>query len=1091
MHVGVLGPLEVATDGRVVEIGGARLRALLARLALDAGRVVTVDSLASALWADDGPSDPTNALQSQVARLRRLLPQKAVVRSASGGYALDLPPEAVDAVRFELLAREGRRTLRGGQVGVAALRLREGLALWRGEALADVAEAPFARAARVRLEELRITATEDRLEAELEAGADASRLVVELEAITAEHPLRERLRGLLLRALLVDGRRTEALAAYETFRRLVAEELGADPGPDLQALHLAMLRGEGLRERRPVAEGPSNLPVPLTSFVGRGEELRLARAQLEEGRLVTLVGPGGSGKTRLGVTLAAELLGRFPGGIWLVDLAPAYGPDDVTRALVGVLGLREAGPLEARSVPRDAVDRLVEALSATESLIVLDNCEHVVEAAARLADILLGRCPGLRVLATSREPLGLVGEALCQVQPLPLPAPGAGPAEALRSPAVRLFAERVVAVRPGFAVTDHNVAAIASVCRRLDGLPLAIELAAARLRSLPLERLEARLDDRFRLLAAGSPSAPPRHQTLRAVVGWSWDLLEDEERRFAERLSVFQGTITPDAAGRVYAAASWDSATVQDALSSLVDKSLLQAVDAPEPRYRMLETIREYGLEQLARGGEIADARVAHAAYFLDLAERAEPWLREGSQVAWIRLLVAEHDNLLAALRFVIGSGHTDIAVRLVAALGMFWTVLANHGEGAHWLRLALEMPADAPEEATVAATVFYLLNTIMSGGAVAADPALERITARARRAARAAAHPGAALLEPTLALAADDPPRGVAAIDRRLSHPHPWTRAMLRLLRALFDVNSGDMEGMALDLAAAVESFRAVGERWGLATSLAYLAYTRSTLGDFRGAIAALEDADIITRALSTAALTLARLRMIDGFLSSRSTSWSVIAATLAMLKLWNASRKARHPRSAGRAPQGLGPLLPPGGRGAPEERPRVGERGGWRGRERAGGPRLRPRSRIWLGSSARRIAMSLDVSPELIAQAERGEVEDEAFVETVRRSLPYAWTVMSRVAGRLEEAWAAGDALADDATPPPTEEDRGQLLRALASNSIRGALERHFGVAFAFQNCHRVAAFRPQDVGGDAYRDFVSVRSQVLNQTPALRHC
>jgi predicted ATPase/DNA-binding SARP family transcriptional activator len=851
MHVGILGPLQVAADGLRVDIGGPRLRALLARLALDAGRAVTVQSLASALWADDEPSDPANAVQSLVARLRRVLPEKTAVRSASGGYALDLPPEAVDALRFELLAREGRRALTGGDAPAAAQRLRAALALWRGDSLTDVADAPFARAARVRLQELRLSATEDCLEAELEVGADTSRLVVELEALTAEHPLRERLRGLLLRALLADGRRTEALAAYEAFRRLAAEELGADPGPDLQALHLAALRGEGLGERRREAAGRGNLPVPLTSFVGRGEELRLVRAQLEQGRLVTLVGPGGSGKTRLAITLAAELRGQVRGGVWLVELAPASGPDDVTRALIGVLGLRETGPLDASAGSREAIDRLAEALSATDSLILLDNCEHVVEAAARLAEVLLGRCPRLRVLATSREPLGVVGEALCRVQPLPLPRPGAGPGEALRSPAVRLFAERVAAVRPGFAVTDRNLAAVVSACRRLDGLPLAIELAAARLRTLSLEQLEARLDDRFRLLARGSRTAVPRHQTLRAVVGWSWDLLDDEERRFAERLSVFPGTITPEAAARVCAAASPDSAAVLDALSALVDRSLLQAIDAPGPRYRMLETIREYGLEQLARSGEIASVRATHAAHFLDLAERAEPRLREAGQVAWIRLLVAERDNLLAALRFAVATGDAGVAVRLAAALSMFWTVQANHGEGAHWLRLALEVPADAPEEATVAATVFYLFNTIMSGGAIAAGPALERVTARARRAARAAAHPAAALLEPTLALAADDPLRGVAAVDRRLSHPDPWTRAMLRLLRALFDVNGGDIEGMALDLAAAVESFRVVGERWGLATSLAYLAYTRSTLGDFRGAIAALEESIRLLREL------------------------------------------------------------------------------------------------------------------------------------------------------------------------------------------------------------------------------------------------
>jgi DNA-binding SARP family transcriptional activator len=425
MRVGILGPLEVVVGGEIVEVGGARLRALLIRLALDAGRIVTVASLADALWPDDGPTDPANALQSLVSRLRRALPGKPAVRSVPGGYRLEVPPEAVDALRFERLAREGQRALRRGEAAAAARLLREALGLWRGEALADVAQAPFAAAAAVRLAELWLTATEDRVEADLQVAPEHADLVAELEALVAVHPLRERLRILLVRALHADGRPAEALSAYERFRGLLAEELGADPGPELRQAHLAVLRGEKLPQRSGGTRPRGNLRAALSSFVGRAEEQTRIGKQLQDGRLVTLVGPAGAGKTRLATTLAAGITDDVPGGVWLVELAPVIDPGEVPQAVIDALGLREVGVLDAPAPPRDATSRLVEALSATETLIVLDNCEHLIDAAARLVDELRGRCPRLRVLATSREPLGVPGETLCPVAPL-------GPAQAGR-----------------------------------------------------------------------------------------------------------------------------------------------------------------------------------------------------------------------------------------------------------------------------------------------------------------------------------------------------------------------------------------------------------------------------------------------------------------------------------------------------------------------------------------------------------------------------------------------------------------------------------------------------------------------------------
>jgi predicted ATPase/DNA-binding SARP family transcriptional activator len=847
VQVGILGPLVVLDDGRVADIGGPRLRALLIRLALDAGHLVTTDTLASALWPEGGPIDPVNAVQTLVSRLRRALPRREALRPGPGGYRLDLPRDAVDALQFEHLARAGRLALRRGEPGVAARQLREALALWRGEALAEVAEVPFAAAAAVRLDELRLAATEDRLEADLQTLHERSHLVAELRELTATHPLRERLRHLLLRALVADGRSAEALAAYEEFRRLLAEELGASPGPELQRAHLALLRGEEMLPRPAGGRPRGNLRAALTSFVGRAEERARIAAQLGAGRLVTLVGPGGAGKTRLATTVAADIANDLPGGAWLVELAPVTDPDDVVGAAVAALGHRDAGLPDAPSASREPQDRLVEALSAAETLLVLDNCEHLLDATARLAEDLLGRCRRLRVIATSREPLGILGEALSPVPPLSVPEPSATVAEALASPAVRLFADRAAAARPDFAVTASNVTAVAAICRRLDGLPLAIELAAARLRTLPVEQVAARLDDRFRLLTGGSRTALPRHRTLRAAVDWSWSLLGDEERLLLERLAVFPAAVSPEAAASVGASAP----ALPDTLAALVDRSLLHLVEGREPRYRMLETIREYALERLAESGEVAEARRAHADHFRRLAEAAEPHLRGPGQVPWIGTLITERENLLAAFHLATDLRDADAAVRMGAALGLAWTIRDGHAEAADRLRLALDLGGPSPPAARTTATALYLFNAVLSGGHATALPALDELRARLQDVLPDDAGPASVLIEPAMALLADDAARGLAAVDRALSHPDPWTRAMLRLLRALLVGNAGDMDELGRELVGAVAAFREAGERWGLAASLTYLGAVRSMLGDFDGAVAVLEEAVRLLREL------------------------------------------------------------------------------------------------------------------------------------------------------------------------------------------------------------------------------------------------
>ncbi|MFE2758074.1 BTAD domain-containing putative transcriptional regulator, partial [Actinosynnema sp. NPDC059335] len=452
MRVGVLGPLEVVADGAAVEVGGARVRALLVRLAVAAGRVVTTEELADALWPDDKPADEVAAVRSLVSRLRRALPAD-VLRSAHGGYRLDVPADAVDALRFDRLAREAKAALAAGDPTTAGDRAEEALALWRGPALADAAGAPFAVGYVAGLDETRLALLEDAAAADLARGR-AGHLVAELTDLATRHPLRERLQALLLRALVATGRAAEALAAYEDIRRRFADELGADPGPELRETHREILRAEPADQPRAGA-----LRTPLTRLIGRSADVDRVVGQLAAHRLVTLVGPGGAGKTRLATTVAA----RVPGGAWLVELAAVTDPDDVAPAVLGALGLRDQRAVDRSVSHVDPMTRLVDALSRTEAVIVLDNCEHLVEAAARFADELLGRCRRLRVLATSREPLGVYGEVVSPVPPLDGDA------------AVRLLAERAAAVQPGFAVTPVNADAVAEVCRRLDGLPLAIE----------------------------------------------------------------------------------------------------------------------------------------------------------------------------------------------------------------------------------------------------------------------------------------------------------------------------------------------------------------------------------------------------------------------------------------------------------------------------------------------------------------------------------------------------------------------------------------------------------------------------------------
>ncbi|MFI7387010.1 BTAD domain-containing putative transcriptional regulator [Streptomyces sp. NPDC049813] len=796
MRFGILGPLDVrAHDGSPLDPGGPRPRALLTVLLLDAGRAVPAGRLIDGLYGEDPPANAANALQSHVSRLRKRLGVE--IEAGPAGYRLVVDPDTVDVHRFTRLSREGRLALTAGDHARAAALLHEALALWRGPAPVD---SP-------RLDELRLAAVQDRIEADLAQGAAAD-LVAEVRELIARNPLGERLYGLLMRAMHAAGRPAEALRVYDEARQVLADELGTDPSPELSALHLELLRDQGQAPSR-----QRGVPAQLTPFVGRTDELARIAALLDQARLVTLTGPGGAGKTRLAIEA-----GRAREDVCYVELAPLTDPAAIPYALLTALGVREGlrGPQGEKGM-----ERLVSALDGRTLLLVLDNCEHLVEGAAQVAGTLLGSCPDVRVLATSREALGITGEVLCPVPPL-----AAGPA-------AQLFRDRAAAVRPDLAAGDgtHDTR-IAAICEALDGLPLAIELAAARLRTLTVDELADRLDDRFRLLSRGDRTKAPRHRTLRAVVEWSWELLDEEERDLACRMTVFVGSGLLGGATLDAVEAVCGIPYPEDLLASLAEKSFLEASDG---RYRMLETIRAFCAEQLA-GDLLAELKAAHAAYFLRLAAAAEPRLRGHDQLPWLARLATDRGNLDAALRHLLHAAPTD-ALRLMADLTWFWRLRGLAGERVALARELMDVVGAQPPPGLEEEYALCALN------AVSGDSDEARL-ARADRALATMDHQLRLPFTVVLWTLAVGPERSRDERVRAQIGADPWGRALLAVGLGFQEQFAGRPAASEALFAQALAGFRETGDRWGMANSLDQLGLFADWRGERERALELIDEA-------------------------------------------------------------------------------------------------------------------------------------------------------------------------------------------------------------------------------------------------------
>lgn len=680
----LLGPVAVERHGEPIDLGPRKQKTVLAVLAANAGSAVSVDRCLQAVWGEDASDATVRSLHTYISNLRGLVDpdRTGIIEGLDGHYRLNVPDGgSLDWVEFEAADADDPDAVESA------------LGLWRGRPLSDV-EDDWARPLITSWEERRIVYLISWADARLERGEHAS-VIADLEPLVDEYPLQEPLVGKLMLALYRSGRQADALRVHEQLRETLLDQLGIDPSPEIQEMQLRILEQDPSLLPRPAT--PTNVPVPLTETIGRREESQALSGFLDTTRLLTVSGAGGVGKTTAARDLARSRLEDFPDGVWWFELAPIADPSLILGEMVGAMRMPP---------PRGehALDYVCRRLGDSTTLLVFDNCEHLVESVARIVNSILESCANVKVLATSREPLALSGELAWGLPPLSSPDERvATPDELLATDAGALFAARAVQALPGFQVTDENAGRIGSICRRLDGLPFAIELAAARLRSMGLGELEGRLDDRFRLLTGGSRSEVPHHQTLRGTVEWSYALLTPREQTLYTDLSVFRGGFGSDAAEAVSGLED-----TYELLDSLVGHSLVVAEpEGDSVRYHMLETIREHGQELLSEAGRLDDIRRAHLAWVGDLVRQGARLLETEEDFVWSRRFRRETPNVRAALAYA--SEHDPVTgAAICGGLSRYWFVYATEvdvtqmeestsflEEGCNWSELMLE--ADLP----------------------------------------------------------------------------------------------------------------------------------------------------------------------------------------------------------------------------------------------------------------------------------------------------------------------------------------------------------------------------------------------------------
>lgn len=867
-----------------------KARALVKILALAPNHRLHREQVLDRLWPDQPAEAATNNLHQALHLARRSVePLLAGVRASSWlrvqGDTLLLEHGGnfrVDVDLFEAAAAAALRTN-------ARSDLESALRLYTGELLPEDRYEDWTQARRDALHRLYLSLLVT-LAAQQEAAGDVGQAIRTLEQVLASEPAHEDAHVALMRVHALAGQRHAALEQYRLLKEALQRDLDAEPGMASTALYQDIRAGRyppgGPRlmvpsERRPAParaakrphpEAPvrrGNLPAALTSFVGREKELATLKALFSTTRLMTLTGPGGGGKTRLALALAEVMHEDFPDGAWWTDLSPLGGPDLVAPAVATTLGVRE-------QQGRNVLGTLVDCVGARSLLLVLDNCEHLLDACARIVDALLHAGPRVRIVATSREGLGIPGEVLWPVPPMALPAETRPSLEeSLQSEAVQLFVARARSAHPAFALTDDIAVTVSELCRRLDGLPLAIELAAARTRHLPVGDILSRLDDRFRLLV-GPRTAPDRHRSLRAALDWSYGLLSAPQRLLFSRMSVFPGSFTLEAAEAICAGKGLEADDVLDALSRLIDRSLAGVEEARDGsvRYRLLETMRQYGREKLQAPGESAVVFGKHRDHFLALAEEADRHSRRPEETAWYQRLEAEHDSLRAALGWSLERGDAEAAARLTGALAPFWLTRSHWSEGFAWCQRALVAAPDVSPSVRARALCGAALMALNVGDLALAEHQSRESMALARDAGDEETAWRALLNLGYTYMDLGDIDRATPILEESLALARA-TGDKSRMAAALLPLaNAVTREDFERAFAMREESLalaRETGDKWCLLLALGSLGRAAAVRGDYQRATDLFAESRQVSRAIGDEAVSALRLAQLGGLATTQ----------------------------------------------------------------------------------------------------------------------------------------------------------------------------------------------------------------------------